>query len=81
MNVFGILKIFERRVFLSENEIRLLKSKGGSLEIISYQLLYSHTSYRGFNMKMNDELELNELVEGEVLTEEEMMVISGGSKA
>lgn len=32
-------------------------------------------------MKMNDELELNELVEGEVLTEEEMMVISGGSKA
>ena len=31
-------------------------------------------------MKMNDELELNELVEGELLTEEEMMVISGGMK-
>ena len=32
-------------------------------------------------MNMNEELEFNEIVEGDVLTEEEMMVISGGNKA
>ncbi|MGM3160319.1 bacteriocin [Dickeya undicola] len=32
-------------------------------------------------MNMNEELEFNEIVEGDVLTEEEMMAISGGNKA
>ncbi|MEW5290002.1 MULTISPECIES: bacteriocin [Erwinia] len=32
-------------------------------------------------MNMNEELELNEVIEGDVLTEEEMMAISGGLKA
>lgn len=31
-------------------------------------------------MNMNEELEFNEIVEGDVLTEEEMMAISGGMK-